>query len=332
MKYQSCLLLVCLIFCSFDYGDILKINLPTNTPEKQVVISSRFRKVSYLPLETTNDCLLGVTHVRKIQDYILAWDANNCFLFSAKNGKFIRRIGHKGDDPKAVFTYYDNLYNPYNRLVYFYAIGFSLVKYDLNGEYVGKVKIPLCTGASPQLIEVIDSTTLCGFFANRGGEEKKRIVLFDDNGNVKKEYPNYHFVKSKIYIIDTSDGLTYRYKDNVYFKERFTDNVEEGKVILNTYKEVVEKAIQLKNKGISPESDEAIELASKWWAMIMEFTKGDLTLLTKLMEFNDNKENWDQEMANKQKEIDDYIGSAIDKYLRIQGMEFPTEELNNDNK
>ena len=50
------------------------------------------------------------------------------------------------------------------------------------------------------------------------------------------------------------------------------------------------------------------------------------------MEFNDNKENWDQEMANKQKEIDDYIGRAIDKYLRIQGMEFPTEELNNDNK
>ncbi len=117
-----------------------------------------------------------------------------------------------------------------------------------------------------------------------------------------------------------------------YFKERFTDNVEEGKVILNTYKEVVEKAIQLKNKGISPESDEAIELASKWWAMIMEFTKGDLTLLTKLMEFNDNKENWNQEMANKQKEIDDYIGRAIDKYLKIQGMEFPTEELNNDNK
>ncbi|MEG0176601.1 MerR family transcriptional regulator [Anaerorhabdus sp.] len=111
-----------------------------------------------------------------------------------------------------------------------------------------------------------------------------------------------------------------------YFKERFTDHEEDGKEILNTYKEVVEKAINLKNKGIAPESDEAIELASKWWEMIMEFTKGDFTLLGKLMEFNDNKDNWDQEMASKQKEIDDYIGHAIDAYLKSINVKFPLEE------
>lgn len=117
-----------------------------------------------------------------------------------------------------------------------------------------------------------------------------------------------------------------------YFKNRFSNNIDEGKEILNTYKIVVEKAIQFKSRGISPDSDEAITLAAEWWSMIMDFTKGDMSLLTKLMEFNDNKENWDQEMANKQKVIDDYIGLAIDAYLKSIGMGFPTEELNNDNK
>lgn len=46
--------------------------------------------------------------VNVIGDSLLVWDADNCFLFDSKTGHFIRKIGHKGDDPEAFYKTYDN--------------------------------------------------------------------------------------------------------------------------------------------------------------------------------------------------------------------------------
>lgn len=225
MKFVSLFLFVMVIFSSSSYDRIAKINLPIHTPNKTAKMSELFRRVKYIPLETTDDCLLSFIHVRKIQDYILAWDYYGCCLFSAKDGKFIRRIGHKGDDPEAVYSFYENFYNPFDELLCFLGVNGVVVKYGLNGNYAGKMKVPLCSGESPQMVAALDSTTLCAFFANRSGRERKRILLFDNNGNVKREYPNHHLVETKIHVVDTNDGYMYRYKDNLYFKEKFIDTV-----------------------------------------------------------------------------------------------------------
>ena len=225
MKYVKLFLLTVVVLCSFSNEKIPKIDLLVHTPKQTAQMSKLFRQVRYVPLETTDDCLLSYIHVQKIQDYILAWDYDSCCLFSAKDGKFIRRIGHKGDDPEAVYSFYENFYNPYDGLLYFQGVEGIRVKYGLDGKYIGKMKVPLSTGVSPQFVVPLDLTTFCAFFANRSGREKKRIVLFDHNGNVKKEFPNHHFVETKMYIIDSGDGLTYRYKGNLYFKEMFIDTV-----------------------------------------------------------------------------------------------------------
>ena len=224
MKYVKLFLLTVVVLCSFSNEKIPKIDLPAHTPKQTAQMSKLFRKVRYVPLEATDDCLLSYIHVQKIQDYILAWDYDSCCLFSAKDGKFIRRIGHKGDDPEAVYSFYENFYNPYDGLLYFAGVNGVRIKYKLNGEYVGKMKVPF-GGESPEVIIPLDSATFCAFFSNRNGKEKKRIVLFDNIGDVKKEYPNHHFVETKMFILDTGDGLTYRYKGNLYFKEMFIDTV-----------------------------------------------------------------------------------------------------------
>ncbi|MBB4624797.1 6-bladed beta-propeller [Parabacteroides faecis] len=225
MKLVKLFLLVVVVFCSFSHEKILTIDLPSHTPKQTAQMSKLFRKVKYIPLETTDECLLSYIHVQKIQDYILAWDYNSCCLFSAKDGKFIRKIGHKGDDPEAVYSFYENFHNPYDGLLYFLGVNGVWVKYSLDGKYAGKMKVPLSADVSPQIIRPLDSKTFFSFFANRSGREKKRIVLFDYNGNIIKEYPNHHFVETKKYILDTNDGLIYKYKDNLYFKEMFIDTV-----------------------------------------------------------------------------------------------------------
>ena len=240
MRLIKLLLFIFVIFSSFSYEKILKIDLPSHVPKETARMSKLFCKVRYVPLETTEECLLSYIHVQKIQDYILAWDYNSCCLFSARDGRFIRRIGHIGDDPEAVYSFYENFYNPYDGLLYFLGVNGVQVKYGLDGKYAGKMKVPLCTSASPQIIAPLDSMTFCAFFANRSGQETKKIVLFDNNGNVKKEYPNNNFVKTNKYILDTADGLMYKYNENLYFKEKFVDTVYqvnnnqlEAKYILN---------------------------------------------------------------------------------------------------
>ena len=105
----------------------------------------------------------------------------------------------RSDDPEAVYSFYENFYNPYDGLLYFAGVNGVRIKYKLNGEYVGKMKVPF-GGESPEVIVPLDSATFCAFFSNRNGKEKKRIVLFDNIGDVKKEYPNprpiYNLVSS----------------------------------------------------------------------------------------------------------------------------------------
>lgn len=60
-------------------------------------------------------------------------------------------------------------------------------------------------------------------------------------------------------------------------------------------------------------------IAKQWWEMILEFTGGNLELLPELQKFNDKKNDWNNDLAVKQKEIDNYLTAALEYYFkRIQ--------------
>lgn len=53
--------------------------------------------------------------------------------------------------------------------------------------------------------------------------------------------------------------------------------------------------------------------------MILEFTGGNLELLPELQKFNDKKDDWNNDLAVKQKEVDNYLTAALEYYFkRIQ--------------
>ena len=60
-------------------------------------------------------------------------------------------------------------------------------------------------------------------------------------------------------------------------------------------------------------------IAKQWWEMILEFTGGNLELLPELQKFNDKKDDWNNDLAVKQKEVDNYLTAALEYYFkRIQ--------------
>lgn len=100
-----------------------------------------------------------------------------------------------------------------------------------------------------------------------------------------------------------------------HIRHRFGFNKEAGLKIFETYQELLDEAICLKRLGEPTTSNKNMILAEKWWNMILEFTGGDMTLLPKLEEFNNSKENWNNELARKQKEADEYLNASLGFYI-----------------
>ena len=111
-----------------------------------------------------------------------------------------------------------------------------------------------------------------------------------------------------------------------HVRERFKDNKEEGLKLFEKYSNILDKSVLLKKEGKSPKSKESMAVAKEWWDMINKFTGGDMSLIPKLMEFNENKDKWNDEMATKQKFIDDFIGQAIEGYFKKQNIIIPEME------
>lgn len=101
-----------------------------------------------------------------------------------------------------------------------------------------------------------------------------------------------------------------------HIKDRFTNDLHGGIRILDAYKTLLDETLILKQQGESPESERSIQLAEKWWNMILEFTGGDMSLLSELDAFNNEKDNWNNEFSEKQKEIDDFLEAALNSYSK----------------
>lgn len=100
-----------------------------------------------------------------------------------------------------------------------------------------------------------------------------------------------------------------------HVRNRFGSDANEGIRIYETYKEVLEEALILKQKEEPPESDISFVLAKKWWDMIMDFTGGDMSLIPELEKFNANRGEWGNDFADKQKEVESFMEEALKHYL-----------------
>ena len=100
-----------------------------------------------------------------------------------------------------------------------------------------------------------------------------------------------------------------------HIRERFGNDAEAGLKIYEAYQEMLEEAVILKRSGETADSLKSQELAGRWWNMILEFTGGDLNLLPQMADFNKAKENWNNEMAEKHKEVDEFMNAALSCYL-----------------
>lgn len=89
---------------------------------------------------------------------------------------------------------------------------------------------------------------------------------------------------------------------------------ESGLLFMNTFSRLNDEAIELKKNGVPPEDTKAQKLAKEFWDLVIEFTKGDMSMLPKLMEFG-NLNDTDNEWGQKQAIVNNYLEPALEIYL-----------------
>lgn len=101
-----------------------------------------------------------------------------------------------------------------------------------------------------------------------------------------------------------------------HIRSRFDQ--ESGKVFMKRFLHLQDEAVRLREAGISADSREGQQFAQEYWAMITEFTGGDMSLLPRLMEFGqliETSPKWEE----KQKLAGSYAEQALDVYFTRLG-------------
>ena len=99
---------------------------------------------------------------------------------------------------------------------------------------------------------------------------------------------------------------------------------DSGKAFMDTFVQLQDEAIRLQNAGIPIDSDEAQRFAKAYWNMITEFTGGDMSMLSKLMELG-QFEGTDPQWQEKQSLANVYVGRVLEVYFSRMGVD-PFEE------
>lgn len=108
-----------------------------------------------------------------------------------------------------------------------------------------------------------------------------------------------------------------------HIKDRFTDQPDLGIGLFKKWKSLCDEVVILSEQQITPESEKGQELAKQWWSLVMDFTGGDMSMLPKLKQFNETKEEWNEETKKKQQTVDDFIGKALEIYFHVNGEQDP---------
>lgn len=219
--------------------------------------SDYFRKVRYIPLETTEQSLVGNNpEIWIADDHLIVSTEQGCLSFDKESGRFISSIGHKGNDPQGCLSFSGWL-NAAAQTIYFPAGNGRSVIYDTEGNFVGEQKdldqtdglfgidsydyldahilvehLP-ATATKPDRVILFRDTTLIAAFPSHGEPlfPLAKAMADIEGINVQNDKDTGH----NIIYITFKDGQQngfipteqpfWHVKDRLFFREQFNDTL-----------------------------------------------------------------------------------------------------------
>jgi len=211
MKYKVfCILLpIVLAGCqqkSANTGEFIEIDISKNYLKKEIHLQS-IADIEYVPLETTNDVLVGGNaKLSFVSDkYIFLWDRRGDIFVFNRSGKTISHFNRKGNGDKEYTGISSVVFDEKNEEIFVFQ-DFSLSRilvYSLFGEYKRTLKIP----------DYISRMTAYDF-------DDETLLIYDESGLNQNTYSHnpYMFMSKKdgSVVSVLNIDLPVRYSDTMF--------------------------------------------------------------------------------------------------------------------
>lgn len=129
------------------------------------------------------------------------------------------------------------------------------------------------------------------------------------NLQMKNDY--YYLIKS--FDNDTLDHIRSQF------------DKDSGLDFMNRFNRLSDEIIQLQKANVPPESEKCQQSVKEYWDLVMEFTNGDMSMLSKLVEIG-NIDTATNAWEERQKTINSYLEPALQIYFSRLGTN-PFEEV-----
>lgn len=182
-------------------------------------ISDIATRVTLVPLETNENILIGRISKVLIDDkYIIISHDNQCSLFD-RNGKFLNKIGNRGEGPEEYAYINAVIFDNKNIIVCSFP---QMKKYKLDGTFISSFRTP---ARNFDNIAQLDENLYVGFTANFSGAEKTRFIFFDDQEQVDSIVNTQTYNGSGVIVRYYDEGMFFERDEKMFFKEYLNDTV-----------------------------------------------------------------------------------------------------------
>jgi hypothetical protein len=198
------------------------INVKDNIKNIQEVrLSTLGSNISYIPLQTSPDCL--IQELRKIEineSYIFVSEYSRLLQFDRK-GNFIRQIGSAGRGPGEYTVVFDFCIDDQKKEIFIISHSpYRLLKFDYEGVFKKSVNLPF----RPGQVILKDKNSLMYHHVNSPGKDEPSWVLTNKDGNVISTMKNT--LQRKVYpglVVQISP--LYKFNNEIHFMEFGVDTL-----------------------------------------------------------------------------------------------------------
>ena len=266
MKYLfSFLCLCCVLSVSAQKPVVINLAKAISESPKEIMLNELASDIRYLPLETTDDCLMNN------EFYIMQYTGEDIitsgiFHFD-KNGKFLNKIGSKGQGPEEYLQGLFAFGDWKNKLLYVQNWT-TLTCYGFDGTFVRSVPTPqLNMGAAGLFDEnhILYSNDI--YYADKANPIQLYMVD-SQNGKTVSKWRGHLEENKKYGMILTSRDFMYNYDNSLFYKPALENVIFK---ILSPKKRQLVYKFDCSGKDIDVSADEVdpkkrFQFLSVYWA------------------------------------------------------------------
>ena len=266
MKYLfSFLCLCCVLSVSAQKPVVINLAKAISESPKEIMLNELASDIRYVPLETTDDCLMNN------EFYIMQYTGEDIitsgiFHFD-KNGKFLNKIGSKGQGPEEYLQGLFAFGDWKNKLLYVQNWT-TLTCYGFDGTFVRSVPTPqLNMGAAGLFDEnhILYSNDI--YYADKANPIQLYMVD-SQNGKTVSKWRGHLEENKKYGMILTSRDFMYNYDNSLFYKTALDNEIFK---ILSNKKRQLEYKFDCSGKDNDVSADEVdpkkrFQFLSVYWA------------------------------------------------------------------